>query len=219
METSRIIARRALVSGVLSGALASAASAQVVSGIVRDAESRRPAPALWLDVRPQGERHIVGGVRTDSAGRFVLSTPGLGIYQLAISMPDGTRYIVDSLPAGEMAEGPRDVLVPLAKAEAERMYFDFQVERQVRVRRSVRPTYPSAAAGRGAIGEVLVQVAIDSTGVPVAETLRILRSPDELLSSAAKEAVLQWRFEPARLRGRAVHQMVQRPFLFVRPDS
>jgi len=219
METPRIIARRAVASGVLLAALARGASAQVVSGILRDAESRRAAPALWIDVRPQGKRHLVGGVRTDSTGRFVISTPDFGLYQVEISMPDGTRHIVDSVPAVEMPEGPRDVLVPLATAEAQRMYFDFQVERQVRVRRSVRPTYPSAAAGRQASGEVLVQVAIDSTGVPVPETLRILRSPDESLSWAAREAVLQWRFEPARLRGRSVRQMVQLPFLFVRPDS
>jgi TonB family protein len=217
METARTSSWPAVAIWVLFAGLTPAANAQVVVGVLRDASSGRPAPALWVAVRPQGERRFVGGVRADSTGRFALATPAVGLYHLEISLPDGTRQLVDSVGATGTPDRPLEFLVPLAEAEARRMYFDFQVERKARVRRSVRPSYPSEAAARGIQGEVFVQVAVDSMGVPVPETLRVLRSPDESLAAAVKAVVLQWRFEPARLRGRPVRQMVQIPFNFSVP--
>lgn len=209
---------RAAAGGLLLAGPPSRAGAQVVAGVLRDASSGRPAAALYVSVRPQGERRFVGNGRADSAGRFVIPVPAAGVYQVQISLPDGSRPLADSVAATASAERPRELAVRLAEAEAQHMYFEFQVERTAAVLQSAPPGYPAEAAARGLGGKVLLQVAVDSAGAPVPETLVVLESPDPLLEDAARAALLQYRFTPARLHGRAVRQLVQIPFTF-RPAS
>lgn len=205
---------RAATGGLLLAGAAAPAGAQVVAGVLRDASSGRPAPALYVSVRPQGERRFVGNGRADSAGRFVIPVPAAGFYQVLISLPDGSRPLVDSVAATDSAERPRELAVRLAEAEAQHMYFEFQVERTAAVVRNTAPAYPAEALARGLGGRVLLQIAVDSGGAPVPETLRVLESPDPLLEDAARTALLQFRFTPARLHGRSVRQLVQIPFTF-----
>jgi protein TonB len=65
----------------------------------------------------------------------------------------------------------------------------------------VAPEYPDSATRERVRGIVILQLVIDSEGV--VRTTRVLRSVAPL-DDAAVDAVCQWRFAPARLKGRAV---------------
>ncbi len=150
--------------------------------------------------------------RADSAGRFVLAVPSAGFYQLQVSLPDGSRPHVDSVAATTSAEQPRELAVPLAEAEAQHMYFEFEVQRMAALVRGAAPAYPPAARALG--GKVVVQIAVDSAGVPVPETLVVLESSDPRFEQAVRAVLPGYRFAPAQLNGRPVRQMIQIPFTF-----
>lgn len=62
--------------------------------------------------------------------------------------------------------------------------------------------YPAIARQAGIEGMVVVKVVVTPDGT--AESPEILKSPSDVLNSAAIEAVLKQRFKPGRQRGRAV---------------
>jgi TonB family protein len=61
-------------------------------------------------------------------------------------------------------------------------------------------------------GEVRVEIRIDPVGRVV--EARVLEASHHALASAAREAVLQWRFEPARMGGEPVEGRLIQPFRF-----
>jgi TonB family protein len=94
-------------------------------------------------------------------------------------------------------------------------YFDFQVERQVYPRPgNTAPLYPPMLRDAKVEGEVLVQFVVDTSGNPVMNTFRILKSYHALFTSAVLQALPQMHFSPAELGGRKVRQLVQMPFQF-----
>lgn len=62
--------------------------------------------------------------------------------------------------------------------------------------------YPSIARQAGIEGMVVVKVVVTAEGEP--ENPTVLKSPSEILNTAAIEAVMKQRFKPGRQRGRAV---------------
>ncbi len=67
----------------------------------------------------------------------------------------------------------------------------------------VAAEYPKRARARGITGYVVFNILISKTGG--IEKLKILESnPSGVFDEVAKEAVEQWRFEPARYQGKAV---------------
>lgn len=68
--------------------------------------------------------------------------------------------------------------------------------------KDVRPIYPPAAVAERRQGVAILEVRIDENG-DVSEA-RVVRSIGEDLDAAATDAVLQWRFTPTKLNGRAV---------------
>jgi len=66
----------------------------------------------------------------------------------------------------------------------------------------VQPEYPDAAREEKIMGNVFLRSTINDQGR--VEDLEVLESPDELLTTAAVDAVNQWRFEPAKCDGKAV---------------
>ena len=80
---------------------------------------------------------------------------------------------------------------------------------------SRKPVYPLALLQRGVGGTVVARFVIDSTGRPVANSLQIVSSSDELFARSVRDAVRRNRYLPALLAGRTVSVMVEQPFLFV----
>ncbi|MDQ3510555.1 MAG: energy transducer TonB, partial [Pseudomonadota bacterium] len=82
--------------------------------------------------------------------------------------------------------------------------------------RTPAPRYPPQALRRGERGNVLVRVDVGPDGVPVSVSVA-QSSGSRLLDSAATDAVLRWRFQPAELNGRPTVGTVLVPIEF-RPD-
>lgn len=74
--------------------------------------------------------------------------------------------------------------------------------------------YPSTLRSTGVQGEVLAMFVVDSTGRVLDGSLRIVRSPDSLFTRAVREMVAEMRFDPPRLNGRKIRQLVQQSFVF-----
>jgi len=66
----------------------------------------------------------------------------------------------------------------------------------------VEPSYPEAARKARMEGVVILEAIITAHGA--VEDVRVLKSVNPLLDSAAQRAVQQWRYRPATLNGRAV---------------
>lgn len=66
----------------------------------------------------------------------------------------------------------------------------------------VEPSYPEAARKARMEGVVILEAIITASGS--VEDVKVLKSVNPLLDSAASRAVQQWRYRPATLNGRAV---------------
>jgi protein TonB len=94
------------------------------------------------------------------------------------------------------------------------VFSEFQVERPVRIKHAVPPMYPPELRAVGMEGEVVVQFVVDTMGRAEMRTFRVLRSTHSAFDQAVRDALPLMRFEPARLGGRLVRQVVQEPFTF-----
>lgn len=94
-------------------------------------------------------------------------------------------------------------------------YFEFQIENPAVLLDGNRmPEYPPALRAAGQEGEVQAQFVVNTDGRVVASTFKVLKSTAPEFTEAVRVAVLEWRFSPARVGGRVVKQLVQRPFIF-----
>jgi protein TonB len=66
----------------------------------------------------------------------------------------------------------------------------------------VEPAYPEIERKIHKEGVVILEAIITSEGA--VDEVKVLKSADAILDEAAKRAVLQWRYRPATLNGRAV---------------
>jgi protein TonB len=73
--------------------------------------------------------------------------------------------------------------------------------------REVRPDYTEAARQRGVEGDVLMEIVVRRDGS--VGDVRVLQGLGHGLDGRAVQAVRQWRFQPARLRGQPVDVLVE----------
>jgi biopolymer transport protein ExbD len=100
-------------------------------------------------------------------------------------------------------------------ANAERVFFEFQVERPARrLPDGVALHYPDMLRASKTNGEVLAQFVVDTSGRPLPETFKVLRTTHDLFAQAVKDALPNMRFSPATIGGTPVRQLVQAPFNF-----
>jgi protein TonB len=76
-----------------------------------------------------------------------------------------------------------------------------------------RPRYPPVLQQAGVQGFVEVQFVVDTTG-HAESRITVLKSSHPQFEAPAKEAVLKSIFKPARIKGKAVRQLVQQRFGF-----
>ena len=94
-------------------------------------------------------------------------------------------------------------------------YMEFQVESPVTPAAGTSaPRYPDALRKAGVEGEVLASFVVGETGQVEPGSLEVLKSSDDLFTQAVARALPQMRFNPARVGGKAVRQIVQQPFTF-----
>lgn len=120
-----------------------------------------------------------------------------------------------SLQGPDSPTGPRSHVASTADlAGAGAPMFEFRVEKAAAPREDIVPIYPEALRSSSVEGEVHVQFVVDATGGVEMGTFKVLKSTNDLFTSAVKNAVSQSRFVPAEAGGRKVKQLVQRPFIF-----
>jgi protein TonB len=132
---------------------------------------------------------------TNSVTMESLAVPALGTEVAAA--PDGPMV---SILAG------RAVPVPVGPPSA--VGGDVQQPRPIR---SMPPIYPAAAKSNHVAGDVTMDALIDSAGN--VKEVKVISGPP-LLQQAAKDALRQWKYEPARLDGQpvAIHLSVVMKF-------
>ena len=143
------------------------------------------------------------------------SAPKVGVLELdsMVVTPNGRRMA--PMPNAVRVDQP-PVVAPPQQMKSTDVFFEFQVEAPVRqLPTSSGPTYPAAARTEQREGEVLAQFVVDTAGLVVPGTYKVLRAigGDEFVV-AVREGLPSLRFEPARVGGRKVKQLVQQPFQF-----
>lgn len=109
-----------------------------------------------------------------------------------------TAVAAPAAPAVNAAPAPEPVVGPRFDAA----YLD-----------NPKPTYPLFARRNGLEGRVLLRVLVTAEGT--AEEVHIAQSSGAaILDKAARDAVLRWRFTPARQGSKAVADWVQVPIVF-----
>jgi protein TonB len=84
--------------------------------------------------------------------------------------------------------------------------------KDLRVLHQVQPVYPALARAIRAQGPVLLLMTVDAMGVPT--EVQILSGPHPALMAEAERVARLWRFEPARVDGRAVPAQFRLTVLF-----
>lgn len=150
-------------------------------------------------------------------------TASQGLLELPSSELNGvstggqTSYIVRSATSSPTSD--MDVHDAVSESEAQARWKDSvartvmeEVDQPVRVLTSVFPKYPVKARANEIEGDVIVEITINTDGK--VGTVRVLQSPDDLLSAASIEAVEQWRFAPMTRNGKPVELKVIQKFPF-----
>jgi protein TonB len=97
-------------------------------------------------------------------------------------------------------------------------YFEFQVEKPVLAKEdNPRPSYPSMLESARVEGQVLVQFVVDTAGHAEMSSFKVLKSSNDLFTSAVKKVLPRMTFYPAEVGGHKVRQLVQMPFGFTVP--
>lgn len=79
---------------------------------------------------------------------------------------------------------------------------------------SLAPRYPEILKSAGVSGVTIVQFVVDTTGLAIPSTLKVVRSGHALFTQSVQNALPGLRFLPARFRGRNVKQLAQMVYWF-----
>jgi len=78
--------------------------------------------------------------------------------------------------------------------------------------------YPATLREAGVHGTVVIEVVVDTLGHPEPQSLRIVQSPHDSLSAAARAVVLGCELTPGRIGRRPVRVLMQLPVQFGRQE-
>ena len=191
------------------------------TGIARDAKHGDPLECLHVMLLDTADRAVAHAV-TDSAGTFVLVAPAAGTYRVGFEIFGWDRLVgpVDTLRDGDM----RERAYPLAFGDS----VAGENSDASQLRRREDASWHSAAAARPDAdirfpvsmrrartpGSVVVQYVVDANGRVRADSWRAIVSthPDYLAALRAHAPAM--RYEPARLDGRPVCQLVRNDVKF-----
>ena len=127
---------------------------------------------------------------------------------------DVRRTTTPAAPSSGIVVSMKQAIARPSGLAQDTVYFDFQVDTPALISRGAKVLYPPTLREAKIEGTVLVEVIVGVDGVPQMHSFRILRSDHRAFSEVVEEALSQSRFAPAKLRGRAVQQLVQIPYLF-----
>lgn len=131
----------------------------------------------------------------------------LGLLAAAGAAP---RPVRAPTPVTRSMAGPRST----AASDTEPLYQEFRVDTAVKPISMTPPHYPDSLRAAKIEGQVLLQFVVDTSGRPEMSTVRVRQSTNIAFTRAAIASLGGARFSPARVKGRAVRQVVQLPFQF-----
>ncbi len=113
--------------------------------------------------------------------------------------------------------GARRAPCPLAATDSTYLvsgpvYRDCAVDRRAHLRNpQVRPDFqaPQLPPGGSACYSVVIELVVDTAGVPEAGTAHVVTTNNPVLADAVLSTVPRWRYDPARIGGAPVRQIVR----------
>ena len=133
---------------------------------------------------------------------FALVVPAVAVFGASVVNTD-TRS--DPALSGPSSHAERENQKPEKSEDKLRTTSADSICREITrpvVTEKINPKYPESARKEKVMGVVVVETVITEEGI--VDDIRVLESSDERLSSAAVEAIDQWRFEPALCDGAPV---------------
>jgi protein TonB len=142
---------------------------------------------------------------------------GLGGLQ-SVTIPVSEPSPRGSLPAprGSIGDVSSELIdLPSPSNDSEKAYSEIEVDSTVSLDPSAEgPQYPPALLQAGVQGVVYARFIVDTVGHVDTATLVVLDKPDPEFVNAVRTALVRMKYRPAVLRGRAVAQLVEQPFVF-----
>jgi hypothetical protein len=195
------------------------------SGIARDARSRAPLACLHVILLDTADRAVAHAV-TDSAGTFVLVAPEPGTYRVGFEIFGWERLVgpADTLHAGDMRErvypleftevlhgdggAPGDLISALRRREGSGWHSAEASNPDAPIR------YPKAMVASRTSGSVVAQYVVDETGRVRADSWRPIEFTNAEFLGALRAHLPAMRYQPARLDGGAVCQLMRNQVKF-----
>jgi protein TonB len=136
----------------------------------------------------------------------------------AVSNPvtETSAYGKTPVPRGSLGDAAGEELeLPDASSDSEKAYSEIEVDSTVALDPSAEgPQYPPALLKAGVQGVVYARFIVDTVGHVDTATMVVLDKPDPEFVAAVRTALGRMTYRPAILRGRAVAQLVEQPFIF-----
>ncbi len=155
---------------------------------------------------------------TSTAPTFSTIAPPTGI---PIGIPPidlGAAIVPSQFTGGGAAGGVDHVGVGLGDssgaASSPRDFTQEEVDIAVRYLGGGEPVYPQTLKQAGVAGRVTLRFVVDARGQVEPASVRVIGEALPAFEAAAREAILRARFEPAKVRGKAVRQLVQQRVRF-----
>jgi TonB family protein len=107
------------------------------------------------------------------------------------------------------------VVADTAPTLGDNVYTSFEVDNAVQFSDgSAVPQYPPELLARRVPGTVTVRFVVDTSGAADIQSLQIIDSSDPQFAASVRDALPRMKFQPARLNGKRVRQLVEQPFRF-----
>lgn len=215
--------RTALAATVIHGLLVAAAVSATQPQRQLHDDTRRDAHMLFVPpppVVPSSPRQQATSLPSapDVAALVMPPIPSVAPTGIApTAMPDLaalTSTVPPAIPAVPAASAARDAGIGTGGSVEAALSADM-VDEVVTVLRQRAPRYPRELERAGIGGRVVLEFVVDSAGRVEPASVRLLESSAEAFEAAAREAVLEARFRPARAAGHAVRQLVRQVMTFV----
>jgi TonB family protein len=168
-------------------------------------ESVREALRVWHGAPNSSLQVPFVFVLANKTGKDLADYPG--------GLPAGS-VVVNAPPVSAAELAQRAAMEPTL-VNPNQTFFEFQVERPATVAPGNRgPRYPDDLREAGVEGQVIAQFVVDADGQPDMSTFKVLESTRGGFTDAVASSLPDMQFDPARVGGRAVRQLVQMPFQF-----
>jgi TonB family protein len=150
------------------------------------------------------------------AALAIKSAPGVGLPGLLAADP-GVPLALPG-PGGLPGTGIPGTTTPAVTVQSMLSLIPSdEVEEPATVLTAGRLRYPPALEAAGLAGRVELEFVVDTTGRVEARSLTVLSTTAPEFVEAARAAVLDTRFSPARANGHSVRQLVRQPLVFKVP--